>query len=214
MGSQRQGAWRRIRNPDTDETQWYDFNTDIEEWEPVASEVLVTNNDKESVLTAKIKELENWKNNQVYEEVPYHNQHLISTRWVMSTKEKQGSFITKARLVARGFEDDAVKKGSVDSPTCSKETVRVTLSIMAMKEWKCNALDVKTAFLQGNPLQRDIFLKPPKEAGTNMVWKLHKAVYGLNEASRSWYNRVKDELIKTGFTCSKYDEALFYCKVG
>ena len=83
-----------------------------------------------------------------------------------------------------------------------------------MKGWTCNALDVKTAFLQGNPLQRDVFVKPPKEAKTDKVWKLRKAVYGLNEASRFWYNRVKDEMIKIGFTRSKYDEALFYCKEG
>jgi hypothetical protein len=208
------GAWRRVRNLDTDDSQWFDFTTDVVEWEPIPADVLITSNDKESILTAKIKEIENWENNQVFEEVSYVNQHVISTRWVISTKEKAGSFVTKARLVARGFEDDAVTKEGVDSPTCSKETVRITMSIMAMKGWACNALDVKTAFLQGNPLQRDVFIKPPKEANTEKIWKLRKAVYGLNEASRSWYNRVENELTKIGFTRSKYDEALFYNKEG
>ena len=45
-----------------------------------------------------------------------------------------------------------------------------------------------------------------------MLWKLNKCVYGLNEASRNWYNRVKDELIKAGMQKSKYDDAPFYYK--
>ena len=35
-------------------------------------------------------------------------------------------------------------------------------------------------------------------------------MYGLNEASRYWYNRVKEELISVGMKKSLYDEALFY----
>ena len=158
------------------------------------------------------KELENWKHNNVYDEVPFEDQHLISTRWALTTKEKEGSLVTKARLVARGFEDDS-ERTDVDSPTCSKETFKIALSVMAMKGWQCQALDVKTAFLQGSRLKREVFLKPPKEAKTQMVWRLQKAVYGLREASRCWYERVKEELGLLDFRCSKYDEALFYSKV-
>ena len=211
MGKGRKGNWRRIVNDNSDKAQWINFNTDVLEWEPIASDVLISTNDKNSILEAKLKELDNWKINNVFKEVVYENQHLISTRWVLTTKEKEGVFITKARLVARGFEDE-VSDRKTDSPTCSKETVKLVLAVMAMKGWKCSSLDVRTAFLQGNPLERDIYVKPPKEAKTQNVWKLCKAVYGLKEASRYWYNRIKDELINAGFQCSKYDEALFYCK--
>ena len=84
---------------------------------------------------------------------------------------------------------------------------------MTRKEWECKVLDVKTAFLQGNELKRDIYLKPPKEAKTKGMWKLNKAVYGLNEASQYRYERVKDVLINAGMLKSKYDEALFYWKM-
>ena len=83
---------------------------------------------------------------------------------------------------------------------------------MAMKGWKCSSLDVLTALLQGNPLARDIDVKPPKEAKMQNVWKLCKAVYELKKTLRYWYKRIKDKLIDAGFQCSKYDEALFYCK--
>lgn len=84
---------------------------------------------------------------------------------------------------------------------------------MASSQWKCMSLDVKTAFLQSHQLEREIFLVPPKEANTNKLWKLNKAVYGLNEASRQWYNRVNHELIKIGMNRCKYDEALFYLQI-
>ena len=71
-------------------------------------------------------------------------------------------------------------------------------------------MDVETAFLQGKDLTRDIFVKPPREANTDSVWKLNKSVYGLNEASKHWYERASDELTAAGMSKSKYDEALFY----
>ena len=52
----------------------------------------------------KKQKLTSWKQN-VYEEVDYRDQKLISTRWVLSEKMKDGETITKARLVAGGFEE-------------------------------------------------------------------------------------------------------------
>ena len=201
-----------IQDPETEEINWYDFKKNVNEWQPMPAEVLITSSDKESVHTAKLKELENWEYNHVFEEVDDNHQHVISTRWVVTTKEKEGCMMTKARLVVRGFEDHEMNKENTDSPTCSKETIRIAISLMAAKEWDCQSLDIKTAFLQGNPLDREIFVKPPKEANTNKIWKLKKAVYGLNEASRHWYDRVHTELSKTGMIRSKYDEALLFWK--
>lgn len=201
-----------IKDKKDDQIRWYDFKTDVEEWEPIPAEVLISATDKDAIIAAKQKEIENWKNNDVFEEVPYNNQHTISTRWVITTKEKDSIIITKARLVARGFEDNRENYQNIDSPTCSRESLSLTLSILSMKGWKCWAIDIKTAFLQGNPLNRDVYLQPPREFNSGMVWKLKKAVYGLNEASRCWYNRVKDEFLKAGLSNSKYDEALFYLK--
>ena len=191
----------------------YDFNKDIIEWEPVSNDVLITTQDNDAIFAAKQKEIENWKKNSVFEEVAFDDQDLISTRWVITTKEKDAVMITKARLVARGFEDQATDKGKVDSPTCSKESLSLLLSIVSMKKWQCQAIDIKTAFLQGKTLEREVYLKPPKEfLSENIVWKLKKAVYGLNEASRAWYDRVKSEFEKIGLTNCKFDEAFFYMK--
>ena len=53
---------------------------------------------------------------------------------------------------------------------------------------------MKTAFLQRKKIEREVYIRPLKEAATNKVWKLQKCIYGLGDASRYWYLRVKEEL--------------------
>ena len=82
---------------------------------------ILQSNTNEKKIKAKVKELNSWKQNDVYEEVDYRNQKLISTRWVLSEKMKDGQIITKAKLVARGFEEQKNDVSTNDSPACSRE---------------------------------------------------------------------------------------------
>ena len=68
---------------------------------------------------------------------------------------------------------------------------------------------IKSAFFQGKPIAREVFLKPPIEASTNEVRKLNTTVYGLCDAPRAWYLSVKEELINKGGVKSRYDDAIF-----
>lgn len=170
--------------------------------------------DSDKFEHAKADELNKWQSMKVYSEVENTGQTSISTRWVCTEKVKGGSVVYKARLVARGFEEDSshlTKK----SPTCSKDSFRLALSIITTNQWKLCTIDIKSAFLQGIPLSRDVFLKPPKEAKSDKLWKLNQAVYGLSDAGRHWYDRVKDELLKLHVNMSKLDKSVFYyCKNG
>ena len=114
----------------------------------------------------------------------------------------------KARLVARVLKKiiDIPK----DSPTCSKEVLRTMLALTAHKQWKLYAIDVKAAFLQGDEIDRELFVIPPKEANTTNIWRIKKCIYGLGDASRKWYNSVKAYLLSIGLVMSKADSALFY----
>ena len=86
------------------------------------------------VEEAKLKELLNWSNEQVYEEIDDIGQETMSVRWVVTPKMIDGKWGTKARLVARGFEEDC-SKIRADSPTCMRETVRILLTIASSKNW-------------------------------------------------------------------------------
>ena len=116
--------------------------------------------------------------------------------------------IYKARLVARGFEED-IKTLRTDSPTCSKESLRMCLALISCHSWKLHSLDVKSAYLQGTPMERKVLIKPPKEAGSTHLWKMIRCPYGLADAGRHWYLRLKTELLNSGLIVNKYDQAFF-----
>ena len=81
----------------------------------------------------------------------------------------------RVRLVARGFEEDhEIQK---DSPTVSKAALRPFLAIAASTLGTVKTTDIKSAFLQGKALDREVFLQLPKEATTpaSKIWRLPHA---------------------------------------
>ena len=161
------------------------------------------------VIEAKEREINSWRSNNVYEEVDYKGQKVLSTKWIYSEKTIENKQVLKARLVARGFEESHNENN--DSPTCNKETLRIMLTILLSNHWNCNSIDIKSAFLQGKEIEREVYLSPPKEyTNEGKVWLLKKTVYGLNDAPKHWYLRVREELKKLKVTVSKYDAGLFF----
>lgn len=188
---------------------WADLNSDFSTWEIISegTEMMILFNSEE-VMCAKEKEMRNWRDNKVFEEVEDLGQESLSVRWVVTEKFKGGKTVVKARLVARGFEEDTggLRK---DSPTCSKEAVRLALSLTSAMGWTCHSLDVKAAYLQGNEISREVYLRPPQEFADGRLWKLRKTVYGLCDAARHWYLRVKNQLTDLGAQVCSLDPALF-----
>ena len=128
-------------------------------------------------------------------------------RWMIKPKIVDGQHSTKARLSARGFEE--LQCFRTDSPACSREGIRITLATMASHKWQLQSLDIKTAFLQGKQIQRNVFLLPPKEANTDNLWHLKKCVYGLADASRYWFLRVNEKLTKLNGHVCPADQGIF-----
>ena len=206
-------SWYNIRDIDTGEITSMNWN-DVQKWRPIEQEEALLSTDivEDTDLktsNAKIIELEKWKENKVYEVVPKLKQKSISLRWVMSSKIENGVEIMKGRLVAKGYQEDIdIFK---DSPTCSKEGLRISLQVIASNNWKINSIDIKAAFLQSKPIEREVFVKPPPESSdVGMLWKLKKTIYGLCDGSRSWYLTLKDFLVnKTNCNCCTCDPAIF-----
>ena len=157
---------------------------------------------------AKLEEIEKWKTFKTFESVPDNGEKAITTRWVCTRKIKGDKVVYKARLVARGFEEDH-KLLQTDSPTCAKESLRTLLTVISSNSWKLHSLDVKSAFLQGSPMERTVLIRPPKEANSKCLWKMLRCPYGLADAGRQWYKRLKDELLQIGMSSCKLDHAFF-----
>ena len=182
-------------------------NTESREEEIQISETLLQDIEDDT-MKAKRKELNSWIHHKVYEEVVNNGQKCMSVRWVILPKMIDGKLQTKARLCARGFEESSDFR--TDSPTCMRESVKIALGIISTMSWTLHSIDYKTAFLQGNAISREVFLKPPPESNTSKLWKLKKTVYGLSDAPRVWFLRLRDELLKLNVKQSTYDQGLFF----
>ena len=158
------------------------------------SSVLKQNSISSEQTSAKLAELQELQQFNTYDEVKDCGQQTLSTRWVITDKEGQ----TKARLAVRGFEEEFMMPRH--SPTVGKGTMRIFLAISSINNWTIKTTDIKSAFLQGKEIRRDVYIKPPKESGVakGIIWKLKHGLYGLKDGARQFYLSVKDELLKLG----------------
>jgi hypothetical protein len=78
-------------------------------------------------------------------------------------------------------------------------------------------MDVKSAFLNGY-INKEVYVEQPPDfedyKQPNHVYKLKKALYGLNQAPRPWYERLRDFLLSKQFITGKVDTTLFTKKIG
>ena len=157
------------------------------------------------VMQAKFDELNKLKAFDTYEEVEDVGQERITTVWVLTEKGDQ----KRARLTARGFQETG--EFPTDSPTVQKGSVRLILALAATNSWTLKTIDISSAFLQGDEMDRDVFVKPPKEANAlDKIWRLKRCLYGLKDASRKWYFKVLNKLKEKGFQKSCMDKGLFF----
>lgn len=205
----RNKAWYNVRDNETNEE--ISINLERLEWKLVkeheAEVNIITGSEigKEKCDIAKQQELEKLIEFDTYEEVKDIGQKSVSTRWVITNKDGNA----RARLVARGFEEHSfIPK---DSPTIGKGSIKILLTVAASRNWTVKTTDIKSAFLQGKQLERDVFIKPPIESNTpdGYIWKLKHGLYGLKDGARQFYLSVKDELINLGCKQSKLDPAMF-----
>ena len=190
---------------------WFDMS-EIKDLSLIREEIemiVLYNNDK--TADAKEKEFQSWLQNDVFEVVENNGQKYISVRWVITEKMVNGVLVIKARLVVRGYEENT-ENMQKDAPTCSREAIRILITIASAMHWNCHTIDVKSAYLQGDNIKRDIYLKPPKEYDEGKLWKLKKNVYGLCDAARAWYLRVKKELNDLSVEICNLDNSLFAWK--
>ena len=86
----------------------------------------------------------------------------------------------------------------------------------ALKEGKVFSVNVSVASLQGDLINSDVYVSPPKELVSTrpnrqeaIPWKLNRQLYGLTDASRKWCCRMDKEFTRLGCQRSKHDHAVY-----
>ncbi|WVZ75759.1 hypothetical protein U9M48_023791 [Paspalum notatum var. saurae] len=119
----------------------------------------------------------------------------------------------KVRLVGQGFcQKEGIDYEETFAPVARLEAIRILLAFAASKGFKLQQMDVKSAFLNGF-IEEEVYVRQPPGFESakfpDRVYKLRKALYGLKEAPRAWYARLKSFLLKSGFVMGSVDKTLF-----
>lgn len=132
------------------------------------------------------------------------NRKPVGCRWVYDQKRDHTGAIVKhkARLVAQGYsQKKGVDYNETFSPVVRLESLRAVIAIATALDLDLHSMDVVGAYLNGK-LDEEIYMKQPPgyEDGTDRVCKLRLGLYGLKQAGRGWYKKMKEELAKLGYT--------------
>ncbi|GJU11478.1 putative ribonuclease H-like domain-containing protein [Tanacetum coccineum] len=139
----------------------------------------------------------------------------IGTKWVFRNKKDERGIVVKnkARLVAQGHtQEEGIDYDEVFAPVARIEAIRLFLAYASFKDFVVYQMDVKNAFLYGKIEEEVYVCQPPGFEDPhfpNKVYKVEKALYGLHQAPRAWYETLSTYLLDNGFHRVQIDKTLF-----
>ncbi|GJR36335.1 putative ribonuclease H-like domain-containing protein [Tanacetum coccineum] len=96
------------------------------------------------------------------------------------------------------------------------EAIRLFLSYASFKDFVVYQMNVKSAFLFGK-IEEEVYVCQPlgfeDSEFPNRVFKVEKALYGLHQAPRAWYETLSTYLLDNGFQRGQIDKTLFIKRV-
>ncbi|GKB72977.1 putative ribonuclease H-like domain-containing protein [Tanacetum coccineum] len=140
------------------------------------------------------------------------------TKWVFrNKKDERGIMIrNKVRLVAQGHrQEEGVDYEEVFAPVARIKAIRLFLAYASFMGFLVYQMDVKSAFLYGTIEEEVNVTQPPgfKDPDhPDKVYKVVKALYGLHQAPRAWYETLANCLLGNRFQRGKIDQTLFIKK--
>nr|GEU45122.1 hypothetical protein [Tanacetum cinerariifolium] len=142
----------------------------------------------------------------------------IGTKWVYKNKKNERGIVVrnKARLVAQGhIQEEGIDYKEVFAPVARIEAIRLFLAYASFTGFMVYQMDVKSAFLNGTIEEEVYVCQPPgfeDPDHPNKVYKVVKALYGLHQAPRAWYETLANYLLDNGFHRGQIDQTLFIKK--
>ncbi|GJV04630.1 putative ribonuclease H-like domain-containing protein [Tanacetum coccineum] len=169
-----------------------------------------------SWIEAMQEELLQFKLQEVWTLVDLPNgKRPIGTKWVYRNKKDERGIVikNKARLVAQGYtQEEGIDYDEVFAPVARIEAIRLFLAYASFKDFMVYQMDVKSAFLYGK-IEEEVYVCQPlgfeDPDFPDRVYKVEKALYGLHQAPRAWYETLSTYLLDNGFQSRKIDTTLF-----
>ncbi|GJZ69690.1 retrovirus-related pol polyprotein from transposon TNT 1-94 [Tanacetum coccineum] len=162
------------------------------------------------------------KDHPIYNElVPRPDRVMIITlKWIYKVKldELGGVLKNKARLVARGYrQEEGIDFEESFALVARLETIHIFIAFAAHINMIVYQMDVKTVFLNGILRGEDYVSQPDgfvDPENPNHVYKLKKALHGLKQAPRVWYDLLSSYLLSQNFSKGAVDPTFFIKREG
>nr|GEW57802.1 hypothetical protein [Tanacetum cinerariifolium] len=142
----------------------------------------------------------------------------IGSKWVFRNKKDERGIVVrnKARIVAQGHtQEEGFNYKEVFAPVARIEAIRLFLAYASFMGSMVYQMDVKSAFLYGT-IEEKVYVCQPlgfeDPDYLDKVYKVVKALYGLHQAPRAWYETFANYLLENGFQRGKIDQTLFIKK--
>ncbi|GJX11713.1 putative ribonuclease H-like domain-containing protein [Tanacetum coccineum] len=142
----------------------------------------------------------------------------IGTKWVYRNKKDERGIVVrnKAKLVAQGYtQEEGIDYDDVFSLVARIEAMRLILANASFMRFIVYQMDVKSAFLYGT-IKEEVYVCQPlgfeDPQFPDKVYKIEKALYGLHQAPRSWYETLSTYLLENRFRRGTIDKTLFIKK--
>lgn len=128
--------------------------------------------------------------------------NVVGSHTVYKVKtDEEGNRKLKARL--RSYENENEKREHIgkDSPNAKKALKRLLQSIVTFLGFLIETANIKGAYLQIEPVKRQIHLRLPKQwhsdpnYSTEVLWKLTKLPYGIVEDGRQWMPAIEERML-------------------
>ncbi|KAI3735401.1 hypothetical protein L6452_14897 [Arctium lappa] len=169
-----------------------------------------------SWIEAMQEELLQFKLQDVWDLVDLPKGHrAIGTKWIFRNKKDESGILirNKARLVAQGYtQEEGIDYEEVFAPVARVEAIRLFLAYASFMKFKVYQMDVKSAFLYGTIDEEVYVCQPPgfeNPSYPDRVYKLKKALYGVHQAPRAWYDTLFTYLLENGFERGIIEKTLF-----
>nr|GEV14863.1 hypothetical protein [Tanacetum cinerariifolium] len=136
---------------------------------------------------------------------------MADSGWIESMQEELYQF---DRL------DGYAQKEGVDfkesfAPVARLEAVWLFITYASHKSFNVYQMDIKTTFLYG-PLKEEVYVNQSDgfvdPYHPDKVYRLKKALHGLKQAPRAWYDELSNFMVSKGFSKGSIDPTLFITK--
>nr|GEV77250.1 putative ribonuclease H-like domain-containing protein [Tanacetum cinerariifolium] len=148
-----------------------------------------------------------------------HRKRAIGTTWVYKNKRDQRRIVVrnKARLVAQVHrQEEGIDYDEVFAHVARIKAIRLFLAYASFMDFVVYQIDVKSAFLYGT-IEEEVYVSQPPgfvdPKFPDRVYKVEKALYGLHQAHRAWYETLSNYLLDNGFRRRIVDKTLFIKKI-